>query len=98
MLTEVEILAENIFSNVPPEERKMPKGRRPKAPAPPKKFERQEALKNRILNLADELRDQNFSVMLAPLQPIAPVAKEVVDGKYGAIIGHVEEPLAVYLQ
>ncbi len=97
MLTELEPLADQTFIDIPSEEKKMPKGRRPKTPAPPK-FERQEALKNRILNLADELRTQNFSVMLAPLQPITPVAKEVVDGKYGAIIGHVEEPLAVYLQ
>jgi hypothetical protein len=76
----------------------MPRGRRPKALAAPKKFERQEALKNRIVGLSAELRQEGFSDLLSELQPIKPVAPEVVDQKHQASIGHVEEPLAAYLQ
>jgi hypothetical protein len=80
------------------EEKKMPRGRRPKATPPPKKFERQEALKNRIVALSEELAANGFNDLLTPLVPIKPVAPEVVDEKTTARIGHAEETLAVYLQ
>jgi hypothetical protein len=76
----------------------MPRGRRPKATPVPKKFERQEALKNRIVALSEELSGAGFADLLTPLMPIQPVAREVVDEKTEARIGHVEETLAVYLQ
>lgn len=79
-------------------EPKMARGRRPKAAPPPKKFERQEALKNRIVGLAEELASNGFSDLLTALTPIQPVAPEVTDQKTTARIAHVEEPLAVYLQ
>jgi hypothetical protein len=79
-------------------ETKMPRGRRPKATPPPKKFERQEALKNRIVGLSEELASLSFADLLTPLVPIVPVAPEVVDEKHQARIAHVEETLAVYLQ
>jgi hypothetical protein len=79
-------------------EKKMPRGRRPKATPPPKKFERQEALKNRIVGLSEELAANGFSDLLVPLVPIKPVAPEVIDEKTTARIGHAEETLAVYLQ
>jgi hypothetical protein len=79
-------------------EMKMPRGRRPKAVPPPKKFERQEALKNRIMGLANELKSGSFADVLPPLDPIQPIAPEVTDGKTGAKIGHVQEALATYLQ
>ena len=82
----------------PKETTKMPRGRRPKAAPPPKKFERQEALKNRIVGLSEELAETGFNDLLTPLVPIKPVAPEVVDEKTTARIGHVEETLAVYLQ
>ncbi len=81
-----------------PKELKMPRGRRQKTIPAPKKFERQEALKNRILGLSEELAPAGFSDLLTPLSPIKPVAPEVVDQKTTASIGHVEETLAVYLQ
>ena len=77
---------------------KMPRGRRPKATPAPKKFERQEALKARIVALSEELGGSGFADLLTPLVPIQPVAAEVVDEKTSARIGHVEETLAVYLQ
>lgn len=79
-------------------EKKMPRGRRPKAVAPPKKFERQDALKKRIMGLAEELSSGSFADVLPPLAPIAPIADEIIDGKTGAKIGHVQESLATYLQ
>lgn len=79
-------------------EPKMARGRRPKATPPPKKFERQEALKNRIVGLSEELAGNGFTDLLTPLVPIQPVAAEVIDEKTTARIAHVEEPLAVYLQ
>lgn len=77
---------------------KMPRGRRPKAVPAPKKVERQEALKNRIVGLAEELSGAGFADLLTELIPIKPVAQEVIDQKTSARIGHVEETLAVYLQ
>ena len=68
----------------------------PKAVPPPKKFERQEALKNRIMGLANELRSGSFADILPPLAPIQPIAPEVTDGKTEAKIGHVQEVLATY--
>ena len=79
-------------------EKKMPRGRRQKATPAPKKFERQEALKNRIVGLAQELGQAGFTDLLTALMPIKPVAPEVVDEKTTASIGHVEETLATYLQ
>src|SRR5580658_1883647 len=84
--------------NDPKETTKMPRGRRPKATPAPKKFERQEALKNRIVALSEELAGAGFADLMTPLVPIRPVAAEVVDEKTSARIGHVEETLAVYLQ
>lgn len=89
-----------LYLITPTEEKdkKMPRGRRPKATPPPKKFERQEALKNRIVALSEELATLTFADLLTPLVPIIPVAPEVVDDKTKAKIAHAEEPLAVYLQ
>jgi hypothetical protein len=84
--------------NLDLKETKMARGRRPKAVPPPKKFERQEALKNRIVGLSEELAGGGFTDLLTPLVPIQPVAAEVIDEKTTARIAHVEEPLAVYLQ
>jgi hypothetical protein len=80
------------------ENKKMPRGRRPKATPAPKKVERQEALKDRIVGLSEELAGSGFGDLLTQLVPIKPVAPDVVDEKTSAQIGHVEEPLAVYLQ
>jgi hypothetical protein len=81
-----------------PEVISMPRGRRPKAPAAPKKYERQEALKARIVALPSELRSLGFKLFQGQPGPIHPIAPEVVDGKIGAKIAHVEEPLGIYLQ
>ena len=47
--------------------RKMPRGRRPKPVPAPKKVERQEALKNRIVGLAEELGGAGFADLLTEL-------------------------------
>jgi hypothetical protein len=92
------VLSNDLLNPVNDKETKMPRGRRQKAVPAPKKFERQEALKNRIVALSEELGRAGFSDLLTPLTPIKPVAPEVVDQKTTASIGHVEETLAVYLQ
>jgi hypothetical protein len=86
------------FTNFVPEGISMPRGRRPKVAAAPKKFERQEALKERIIALPAELRSLGSKYFQTPPAPITPIAPGVVDEKIGAKIAHVEEPLAVYLQ
>ena len=91
-------LLPDLLTLVTEKETRMPRGRRQKAAPAPKKFERQEALKNRIVGLSEELGTLNFTDLLTPLVPIKPVAPEVVDQKTSASIGHVEETLAVYLQ
>jgi hypothetical protein len=91
-------LLDDLLNQVTQKETKMPRGRRQKAAPAPKKFERQEALKNRIVGLSEELGTLGFTDLLTPLVPIKPVAPEVVDQKTSASIGHVEETLAVYLQ
>jgi hypothetical protein len=88
----------DLFEPGDHKEKKMPRGRRPKATPPPKKVERQEALKNRIVGLSEELAANGFNDVLIPLVPIKPVAPEVIDEKTTARIGHAEETLAVYLQ
>ena len=92
------LLLDDLLNQVTQKETKMPRGRRQKAAPAPKKFERQEALKNRIVGLSEELGTLGFTDLLTPLVPIKPVAPEVVDQKTSASIGHVEETLAVYLQ
>lgn len=84
----------NLFN----EEIKMPRGRRPKAAPAPKRFERQENLRNRIVALSEELLAMGFEDRMGPLVPITPVAPEVTDLKTDARIAHVEETMAVYLQ
>jgi hypothetical protein len=96
--TEDSCLTNELVNPVNQKEARMPRGRRPKAIPDPKKFERQEALKNRIVALSEELASLDFTDMLTPLVPIQPVAPEVIDQKTSARIAHVEEPLAVYLQ
>lgn len=91
-------LYQNLLTEVTLKETRMPRGRRQKAPPAPKKFERQEALKNRIVALSEELHRAGFADLLTELAPIKPVAPEVVDQKTSASIGHVEETLATYLQ
>lgn len=97
-LEESEAPLDPLKADDPKENKKMPRGRRPKAASAPKKFERREALKNRIVGLSEELAGAGFTDLLIPLVPIRPVAGEVVDEKTSARIGHVEETLAVYLQ
>jgi hypothetical protein len=89
---------DQLLNPVNPKETKMPRGRRLKPVPAPKRFERQEALKNRIVVLAEELGRVGFSDLLTQLTPIKPVAPEVTDQKTKASIGHVEETLVVYLQ
>src|SRR2546421_10604478 len=86
----------DLLNSVTEKETRMPRGRRQKAVPAPKKFERQEALKNRIIGLSEELATFGFNDLLTALVPIKPVAPEVVDQKTSASIGHVEETLAVY--
>lgn len=87
-----------LLNSAHEKEKRMPRGRRQKAVPAPKKFERQEALKNRIVGLSEELGEAGFTDLVTPLKGIKPVAPEVVDEKTTASIGHVEEPLALYLQ
>src|ERR1039458_8601445 len=75
------VLSNDLLNPVNDKETKMPRGRRQKAVPAPKKFERQEALKNRIVALSEELGRAGFSDLLTALTPIKPVAPEVLDQK-----------------
>ncbi|HTY56703.1 MAG TPA: hypothetical protein VMB26_15975 [Candidatus Binataceae bacterium] len=64
----------------------------------PKKSERAEQLKTRLIGLADELKAQGFSALLKPPAAIALAEAPDQDPKTGGWIGKVKEPLGAYIQ
>ena len=81
------------------DKKKMPRGRPPKnAYKAPTRVERQELLRERIMNLKEELETSGFGTLLTHPPAIQPVADPVPDPKTKGLIAHVEEPLGTYIQ
>ncbi len=76
----------------------MGRGRRPKAVKPPTKFERGEKLRELILKLSETLAAMGLIDSQKPLGPVRFIADPIKDPRTGGMIGHVEEPLATYIQ
>lgn len=76
----------------------MPRGRKPKASKQPTTLERTQKLRDRILNLRNELIDKGFSQMMKSPGTIRLTEEPDKDPKTGGQIGKVKEPLATYIQ
>jgi len=80
-------------------EKKMNRGRPAKnVSKPPTRVERQERLRERILQLKEELEQAGFGALLPPPAAIQTIAPPVPDEKTKGLIAHVEEPLGIYIQ
>ncbi len=81
------------------EGRKM-RGRKAKVakPKPPTKLERVEKLRNRILDLKEDLKRRGFGQFLPPQSGLQITGKPENDPKTGGLIGSVVEPLGLYIQ
>jgi hypothetical protein len=84
-------------ADVTQKDTKTMRGRKPKAKAPTK-VERQEILRQRIVQLTDELEAAGFGSSLKVPNPVKPVAPEIPDPKTEGFIGHIEEDLGTYIQ
>src|SRR5579862_2537007 len=84
-------------ADVTEKDTKTMRGRKPKAKAPTK-VERQEILRQRIVQLTDELEAAGFGSSLKVPNPVKPVAPEIPDPKTEGFIGHIEEDLGTYIQ
>lgn len=80
------------------EVRSVVRGRRPKAAPSPTRKERSDAVKTTLANLPTGLRSGGFAACLPPPEAVKLVAPPVKDSKTGGWIGHVEEPLGIFLQ
>jgi hypothetical protein len=71
------------------------KSRQPKKPS---KLERARKLHEAVTTLVQQLKKAEFSSLLARPGPIAIIGPEIDDPKTDGRIGHVREPLAIYIQ
>ena len=78
-------------------DKSMARGRRPKPLAPPKKSERVEALRTRLVSLPTYLESEGFAGFLPTPEVIQLIAPQVEDSKTSGLLGHVEKPLGVLL-
>ncbi len=67
-------------------------------PKPPTRSERAELLRDRLVELIDELVSESFGDLLKPPGRIQIDGKPEEDPKTGGYIGKVKEPLGTYLQ
>ena len=74
------------------------KGRRPKSVAPPTRKEHSDIVRAALVNLPTDLMSGGFASCLPPLGVVKLVTAPVYDPKTKGWIGHVEEPLGVFLQ
>lgn len=72
--------------------------RKTKSSKVPTKVERFEALNERILRLPELLVKEGFGNLLQPPEPVKISYTPISDPKTDGYIGHVEEPLASYIQ
>jgi hypothetical protein len=80
------------------EEGKHMRGRRPKIIKVPTRQEQAEKLREQIATLSSNLLDGGYGALLQPPGPIQLIADPIQDPITGGWIGHVEEPLGIYLQ
>ncbi|TMA81061.1 MAG: hypothetical protein E6J74_39215 [Deltaproteobacteria bacterium] len=64
----------------------------------PTRLERTRKLHEVLLNLAQELKSNGFFSVLSPPGPITIIGPEIEDPKTQGKIGHVREPLGIYIQ
>src|ERR1700722_3127523 len=76
----------------------MAAGRRPKPVKAPTKLESAEKLREHIIGLADALMNDGYGALLHP--PVAGplITDPIQDPKSKGWVGHVEEPLGIYIQ
>lgn len=100
----METLAEVETEDKKNEEPKKMRGRKikaaakPKPPKPPTKLERVEKLRNRILDLKEDLIRRGYGQYLPPPGGLQLTGESEPDPKTGGIIGTVVEPLGLYIQ
>lgn len=76
----------------------MPAGRRPKPLKAPTKLERAERLREQIVGLAEALMNDGYGALLKPPSAAQLITDAIQDPKTRGWIGHVEEPLGIYIQ
>ena len=76
----------------------MAAGRRPKPVKAPTKLERAEKLREHIVGLADALMNDGYGTLLQPPGAAKLITDAIQDPKTRGWIGHVEEPLGIYIQ
>jgi hypothetical protein len=64
----------------------------------PTRIERTRKLHEVLINLAQELKNSGFISVLSPPGPITIIGPEIEDPKTQGKIGHVREPLGIYIQ
>jgi hypothetical protein len=76
----------------------MPRGRRPKLVKTPTKLERAETLREQISTIVDDLMNDGYAALLEPAGTAKLITEPMKDPKTDGWIGHVQEPLGVYIQ
>jgi hypothetical protein len=76
----------------------MAAGRRPKPVKAPTKLERAEKLREHIIGLADALMNDGYGALLQPPVAARLITDPIQDPKTKGWVGHVEEPLGIYIQ
>jgi hypothetical protein len=79
-------------------ELKAARGRSSPRAKKPTRLERTRKLHEVLLNLAQELKSNGFISVLSPPGPITIIGPEIEDPKTQGKIGHVREPLGIYIQ
>ena len=76
----------------------MAAGRRPKPLKAPTKLERAEKLREHIIGLAEALMNDGYGALLQPPVAAQLITDPIQDPKTQGWVGHVEEPLGIYIQ
>ena len=78
----------------------MVRGRRakPQKPKPPTRLERMLKVRDRMIGLKDQLVADGFGSHLKPPGAVKLLAAPLTDPKTSGMIGHVQEPLGMYIQ
>lgn len=76
----------------------MAAGRRPKPVKAPTKLERAEKLREHIIGLPEALMNDGYGALLQPPVAARLITDPIQDPKTKGWVGHVEEPLGIYIQ
>src|SRR5262245_52556763 len=89
-----------VTANVVEKENGMPRGRRIKIAKPkaPTRLERMQKVRDRMVNLTQELVTDGYGGLLKPPAKPKLLAEPLPDPKTNGLVGHVEETLATYIQ